>query len=557
MRRTLLLVWVAGCSGEIQLPSLSELATVPSTETSPTQLPPPAAVSACLAERSWAEARVWRLNWLELVETFGILGGEQAAAAARSLETDSRPYGFSTSADVRASAAWVEGLHRIAEPVATAIVAQARAAGAFASCADSLACARSFLKDFGAVAWRRPLEGAELDALAEIYSLGREVETVATAQQRFDAGLGWAVRAALQSVWLTYRTELGAGASGPAVPLTNFEIASALSYALLARPPDPTLAAAEDLSNSEARLRHAHRIISEHPAAWEQQLRRFALEWTETNLNATAWEKKPTTFPLFTAALKASMAREADAMADDWVRSGTRLSDFFLAQNAFIDQDNAAFYGRTSSSAVAVKTTVAERRGFLTLPAFLGTHADTDSGSPVLRGSLVLRRFLCLDLPPPPGNVPPLPAVTASTARTTRERFLEHTRAAARASCHKKIDPMGLSLENFDGLGAWRTEENGVAVDASGAIVGSPSSDQPLSGADALATALATSADVKLCVGKQSLRYLLGRHESALDGCALERAQQALTATGTIEAAFLALVADPAFVTRNQPGAQP
>lgn len=556
MRRLFpLVVLIAACQGRIGLPP----STPPGTP--PVPVDPgidPVEVNPCDAPRTFAAPRIVKLNHLELVGTYDDLAGPAGAAAAAGLEPDTRVTGFSTGADQRYSETLVGQLHRIAEPVANQMVADAAAANRFNGCTPgataAATCARQYLAEVMPKAWRRDVDSSEVDAVMEVYTLGRDVETTATDAERLTQGLSWALRAVLQSPNLLYRTELG-------VPsMTGDEIASALSYATLGRPPDAALrqaASAGELATAAQRLAQVERLKAADPASWTAQLRRFTLEWTEIDLDAKAWAKQTTVYPSFDSDLKEALRQESVAATDDWLAGGSTLTDFLTAKTAFVNRYNAPLYGLSSSSDTLMKTTLTQpRAGFLTLPGFLGTHADPDSSSPVLRGSTVIRRFLCLELPGPPPNVPPLPPSSMSTAKTTRERFAMHTQAEACAACHQHIDPLGYPLENFDGIGAYRETENGVTVDASGAIVGTQHSDQPVVGAQGLATALLGSSQFEGCVSTQAFRYLSGRRENDADACAIHQAKAAVSAHGSVWDAFEALVADDGFVTRST-GAMP
>ncbi len=527
-----------------------------------TMVPP----SACDQPSSAAPARIVRLGQVDLQNTLGVLAGSAGSTAAATLEPDTRLNGFSNNADQKASAAFVAALNRIAEPVATAMVSQASGAGTFSTCTPGATkaepCARTYLTQVAAKAWRRPATTDEVTDLMALYTLGRDVETTASDAQRLTTGLGYAVQSILQSPNFVYRTELGAGGAGR-FALSPYEVASALSYAVASQPPDAELLAAaarDELQTGEQRLAQVRRLRAASPDAWRLRQRRFALEWAEIDLNAKAWAKQPSSYPTFNDALKKALGDEANATIDAWLDSGSPLSGWYAGDTAYVNKVNAPVYGLTSTSDALVATLVPnqQRFGVLTLPAFLGTHADPDSSSPVLRGSTVLRRFLCLQLPAVPTNVPPLPPRSESPAKTTRERFSMHTSAAACSACHRFIDPAGLTLENFDSVGAYRTQENGFDVDASGALVATPTSDQPLSGPGQLSAALLASADAEKCVATQVLRTLHARTETtAVDACQIERAAKVLHADGSVWGVFEALVANDQFTTRELTGATP
>jgi hypothetical protein len=193
-----------------------------------------------------------------------------------------------------------------------------------------------------------------------------------------------------------------------------------------------------------------------------------------------------------------------------------------------------------------------QRAGILTQAGFLGSTAHTDGSSPVLRGLAIMSRLLCNTAPPIPANVPPLPPADKSAATTTRMRFQQHTSAAACAACHKVFDPMGMALEGYDAIGQYRTQENGVPVDASGALVGAGGADVPVTGGVALAQALAASPAVHACFARQVFRYDLGRVDTPADACALADVTKTYKGKNLdLRELLVALAMSPAFATRT------
>jgi hypothetical protein len=174
----------------------------------------------------------------------------------------------------------------------------------------------------------------------------------------------------------------------------------------------------------------------------------------------------------------------------------------------------------------------AERSGILTMPAFLGTLAHDDSSSPILRGVSIVRGVMCLTIPPPPPNVPPLPPASDTSFTTTRDRFEKHVAPATCTACHGRINPLGYPFESYDGLGVHRTTENGYPVDSSGAIVGTRSSDRPVANAIELTRALASSPEVQECFSRQVFRNSFGRQDTARDECSVRKAAEAYRAKG-------------------------
>jgi hypothetical protein len=142
----------------------------------------------------------------------------------------------------------------------------------------------------------------------------------------------------------------------------------------------------------------------------------------------------------------------------------------------------------------------------------------------VQRGKFVREQLLCQQLPPPPPDVdttPPDPDLNA----TTRERFRQHSADARCASCHRLLDNVGFGFEAFDHLGRFRSEENGLAIDATGNVMdsGDAALDGVFDGALELSARLAESPQVTACVATQWFRYTMGRAEQQADACSLEQ----------------------------------
>jgi len=162
-----------------------------------------------------------------------------------------------------------------------------------------------------------------------------------------------------------------------------------------------------------------------------------------------------------------------------------------------------------------------QRAGFLTEPAFLSLTGAADGSHPVRRGKAIYEKLLCRTLPPPPANVPP--AKPASAGGTTRERFTEHDTNDCAKSCHGVMDPIGFAFENYDGIGKYRTTDNGKPVDASGKVT-LDGAEHAFANAVELSGLLAASAEVRRCFATQWVRFALARNESGADQASIDGA---------------------------------
>lgn len=537
----------------------------------PGQAPGPGGSSALCSQNEGPSeplgARIRRLNKLELRNTVADLISDPAAALTNELESDPRTMGFSTGDERGITSGYVDALKRVAEGISSEFrkgVAQPRfAASCFANDAGARTCADKFVRDFVRRAFRRPLEDSEVAGFLAVYDAGRDTGTDGNVTERFKAGLDYVVRTVMQSPHFVFRTELGAVSAQPGAttPLTPFEVASALSYGIIASPPDAPLldaAAAGELASRDQIIAQARRLIMQRPERFQPQIRSFVLEWLRIDYDKPDWNKDTTAYPRFSAALKDAFAQETAMYLDGWLNSGASFTALMIGTDGFVNNLNGPIYGRgaagTSATFTKVPLDATQRAGILTQPSFLGSYAHPDGTSPVLRGLAILSQFLCGTPPPVPAMVPPLPPVDKTVIKTSRQRFEKHTSAAFCKSCHETFDPMGFVFENYDAVGAFRTEENGVPVDSTGAIVGTAASDQPIATAVAMAKALAASPDVYECFTRQAFRFEVGRQELPGDQCAVRQHTRAFTDSGLdLRELLISIVASPAFGNRIIP----
>ena len=231
-----------------------------------------------------------------------------------------------------------------------------------------------------------------------------------------------------------------------------------------------------------------------------------------------------TVYPQWTDALKASMNNESLAFIDNVAFQGDgALSTFLTANYSFIDQTLAPVYGVSGATAAATKIQLdaTQRAGLLTQSAFLTVTGASDGSNPVKRGRKVYERLLCGTLPPPPPNVPP-PA-PASQGGTTRQRFAVHDTQACAKGCHSIMDPLGFAFENYDGLGQYRTTDNGQPVDATGQVTLDGSS-KSFKNAIELSALLANSNDVRSCFVTQWAKFAFSRASEPADAASLNDA---------------------------------
>jgi len=199
-----------------------------------------------------------------------------------------------------------------------------------------------------------------------------------------------------------------------------------------------------------------------------------------------------------------------------------------------VNQALATVYGVsgvTGTAPKAVTFDASQRGGILTLAGFLSVTGATDGSSPVRRGHAIFTRLLCGVVPDPPANVPPPQPPTPGL--TTRQRFEAHDQNACTGSCHSTMDPIGFGFEHYDGIGQWRTTDQNLNVDSTGAIT-LDGSLQTFPDAIALTKLLAASPQAQSCFAKQMTRYALNRWDSAADAASIQSAATAFQASGNV-----------------------
>ena len=382
------------------------------------------------------------------------------------------------------------------------------------------ACAEQWLREIMPRAYRQPVSDADVQRLFDVYA-------AAAADDGFAMGIQVALQTMLQSPLFLYHVERGEPVAGDGPrPLTGHELASRLSYFLWnSMPDDALLAAAEagELSDPELLRAQVDRMLADPKA--DAALADFHLQWLGLDEIETV-EKDVAVYPDFDAQLARAMKDDTSSFVRWVLTEGDGKLETLLTGAFTLSTDPAllAVYGverpADHVAGTPIELPADQRAGLLTQPAMLARHAHANQSSPVHRGQLVRERLLlCGPLPPPPpdvDNVPPDP----EPGSTTRERFEQHREDPSCSGCHNLIDGLGFGFEHYDGTGAFRAQDGGLPVDASGEVVATSDINGTFDGAVELSQRLATSEDVRSCVARQWFRYSLGRMDADEDVCA-------------------------------------
>jgi mono/diheme cytochrome c family protein len=380
---------------------------------------------------------------------------------------------------------------------------------------EDTACARSILQRLATQAYRRPATRADVDALMRFYAEGARTEG-------FEGGVRTALQAMLTSLHFVFRVEeTPAGVKpGSAYRISDLDLASRLSFFLWGTLPDRELldvAARGGLSRPEMSERQLQRML-EDPRA-DALGTRFAAQWLRLQ-DLHKVEPDALSFPYYDESLADAMARETELLFDHLVREDRPALELLTADYTFVNERLARHYGIPGVSGPEFrKVTYPDdtRRGILGHGSILTLTSHGNRTSPVLRGKWVMEVLLGSPPPPPPPNVPELEetaAVTAGRQLSVAEQLAQHRASPVCSSCHNVIDPIGLSLDNFDVTGAWRIKDRGVAVSAKGELY----DGTPLNGAADLRAALVAKSDVFVThFTERLLSYALGRRVEYYD----------------------------------------
>jgi hypothetical protein len=418
--------------------------------------------------------------------------------------------------------------------------------------AEEEPCARAIVTRLARQAYRGQVAPDDITRLMAFYAEGRKAGD-------FERGIQLALQRMLASAKFALRIERDPdnAAPGAVYPLTDLDVASRLSFFLWSSIPDDELlrVAEQGRIKSPAVLRQqVRRMLADSRA--EAMVTNFAGQWLYLR-NLKNMVPLSTTFVDFDDNLRRAFATEAELFFASVMRENRSVIDLMTADYTFVNERLARHYGIPAVYGSHFRrVTLADdaRRGILGKGAVLMVTSHTDRTSPVVRGKWVLDQLLGAPPPPMPANVPPLDESGQQAGRvlTMRERMEAHRRNPVCANCHKIMDPIGLALENFDAVGAWRSVEggtHGTAIDASGVLLDGTRVDGVVSLRQALLK------DPEIFVGtmvEKLMTYGLGRGISASD---MPTVRAIVRNTGKQNYRFVSLidgiVTSPAFLMRR------
>ena len=369
-------------------------------------------------------------------------------------------------------------------------------------------CARTIMTSLARRAFRRPITAREMDGYLALVVQARKQEG------SLAEGLAVGIQALLVSPDFLFRIEqdrVSARKQVAYAPISQHELATRLSYFLWSSMPD-------------AQLRHAAETGTlRKPAVLAAQVRRmlrdpkshalaenFGGQWLQFRALESVTRDRER-FPEFEDYLRLSMRRETELFVEDIIRQDRRILDFIDGRYSFLNERLARHYGVPNVSGPAfrrVDLSDTPRGGVLTQGSVLTVSSYATRTSPVLRGRWVLDNLLDAPPPEPPADVPNLDETKIGTAASMREQLEMHRKDPTCASCHRRMDPLGFGLENFDAVGAWRTADGKFPIDATGSLP----DGRTFNGPDELRAILkADHQAFEQCLTAKLLTYALGR----------------------------------------------
>jgi len=369
---------------------------------------------------------------------------------------------------------------------------------------EETTCARKILSSLAQRAYRQAPSAEDLDTLLSFYQNGRK-------NGGFNAGIEQALARVLADPRFVFRFEREPEnvPAGRPYRVSDVELASRLSFFLWSSIPDDELlglAMQNKLHDSAVLEAQTRRMLADTRS--DALVTSFGDQWLYLR---ELKEQRPES-KVFTDNLRQSFRRETELLLDSVKREDRSVIDLLNADYTFVDESLAKFYGIPNvrgSRFRRIPVPDDARRGLLGQASFLLVTSVANRTSPVARGKWVLENLLGTPPPLPPPNVPPLDTdASAKQPASVRERMEQHRGNPVCASCHKIMDPIGFSLENFDLIGQYRTKDGDATIDPSGQLVDGTKLDGPAS----LRKALLSRSDVFVrTMTEKLLAYGTGR----------------------------------------------
>lgn len=389
--------------------------------------------------------------------------------------------------------------------------------------------ARQNIARFATRAYRRPVSDHEVERLLGLYDMGIKNG------EPFEKAVQLAFTAVLVSPHFLFKVELDRPPTRPdgSHPISDFELATRLSYFLWSSMPDDELFALAD----KGELRK--------PGVLEAQVRRmlqddksfalvenFAGQWLQLR-SLQSFQPDPDMFPEFDEALRWAMIRETELYFLEIMRQDRSILEFLDSDWTYVNERLARHYGIRGvrgSQFRKVQLVGDQRGGILTQASILTVTSNPTRTSPVKRGKWVLENILNTPPPPPAPDAGELPEDKESVLKgSLRQRMEQHRSNPTCASCHQRMDPIGFAFENYDAIGMWRTRDGNFDIDPSGVL---PSGEQFANAKELKRILLKREDQFRKCLADRMLTYALGRGLESYDKCVVDEIAAAVARDG-------------------------
>jgi hypothetical protein len=409
-------------------------------------------------------------------------------------------------------------------------------------------------------AFRRPVDDATLHSLVDLartaVGMPTADDTPANARRRFENAVEIGITALLGAPRFIYRIETAEptaafAPAGSGEPIDEFALASRLSYFLWGTMPDDALFDLATSGNLRARLDETVDRMIDDPRC-DEFVSAFTGQWLQIrDIETIAFDARhilgtkdrSEASKIFNSDVRRAMRRETELLFAHVLRAGLPATDLLVAPYTFLNRPLAGFYGLESlvegeedgmTMRRVVLPTDSHRGGLLTHGSVLAITSNPTRTSPVKRGLFVLENLLGTPAPPAPPDVPALKQAVAATRKdaTMRELMAVHREAPLCASCHARMDPLGLALESYDALGRYRDSDGGQPIETAGRLITGESFADVLELAGRIATD--RTADFHRCLTEKMLTFAIGRGIEYCDAPTVDRIVDRLADDGSL-----------------------
>lgn len=422
---------------------------------------------------------------------------------------------------------------------------------------------REILQTFADRAFRRPVDKETLDRLTTMaLDMDEQPNTP------FGDGVAHAMTAILVSPRFLFRSEIQPEPNNPGqiVPLDEFALASRLSYFLWSSAPDAELFDAARQGALRKNLRKQIDRMLDDPKS-ERFIRNFVGQWLQTrdvetiNIDARralGFRSQIDVNSIFNGSVRRAMREETELLFGYLLKENRSVLDLLTADYTFVNEPLARFYGIEGVEGREMRRVElpddSHRGGVLTQGSFLVVTSNPTRTSPVKRGLFILENLLGAPAPPPPPDVPPLEQTRGRGSNLTmREAMAIHREQPLCASCHARMDPLGLALEEYNALGMWRDEDRGKPIDTAGVLI----TGEKFRNTRELARVIATDRreDFYRCLTEKLLTYALGRGVEYYDSPTINKIVDELESNdGRMRAMIYAIAESAPFQKRRGDG---